>query len=88
MKTVEFNEKQIDRIDDVHHAVYDCILSVIGVGVNKEDFPWDMSIIGPVTENIIGTLLAHRAVDKIYFPSRVQERNGDIHIEDYYKLED
>ena len=86
MKTVEFNEKQIDRIDDVYHAVYDCILSVINK--TSEEYPWDMSIIGPVTENIIGTLLAHRAVDEIYFPSRVHERNGDIHIEDYYKLED
>ena len=86
MKTVEFNQKQIDRIDDVHHAVYDCILSVIGT--TSEEYPWDMSIIGPVTENIIGTLLAYRATDKIYFPSRVQERNGDIHIENYYKLEE
>ena len=86
MKTAEFTQKQIDRIDDVYHAVYDCILSI--ANTTSEEYPWDMSIIGPVTENIIGTLLTHRAVDKIYFPSRVCERNGDIHIEDYYKLED
>ena len=86
MKNVEFTQAQIDRIDDVYNEVYDCIISIIGV--NKEDYPFDISTIGPITEELIGMILTSKITDKVYFPYRVIERNGDTHIENYYKLEE
>lgn len=85
-KDADLSQRQLDRIDNVYHSVYDCILTIINK--NNEEYEWDISVIGPITEDIVESLLNMKVVDKIYFPHVIHDSNGESHIKNFYRLEE
>ena len=86
MKTKEFTQRDIDRIDGVHRAVYDCICTVIGK--TSEEVPFDQPTIESVTNNIIASLLVSGVTNNVYYPHLVYDTINSCHIERYYNTDD
>lgn len=83
---VELSAAQVERIDEIHNAVYDCILTVLQK--TGEEFPWDMYYIGECADVLIDLLLKMGAADRISYLARVtDEATGTTYIEEYERME-
>lgn len=72
---LELNERQIERIDELHNAVYD----VCVVFTENPDLEWDMSYIGEITDRIADILVEYG--ERVHCPAVVHDNNGDCIIE-------
>ena len=72
---VELNQSQLERIDDLHNAVYElCVLFT-----ENPDLEWDMRYIGEIADRITGALVKYG--ERVYYPAVVHDDNGDRIIE-------
>ena len=71
-------DEMIERNDAIDNAVYDCIL--ILSEDSSGDLPWDMEIIGDVTDAIKAALASHDI--KVRHPGIVTEEDGRQYYED------
>lgn len=78
-KELLMDELRLNRIDEIDNATYQCVCAFL----RKCDgeFPWDMALIGPVSDAIETTLteLGH----KVWRPSIVTDHDGAQHYEDF-----
>ena len=80
MTSVELNEKQLARIDEVDNAVHNCIATLLGKA--PEDLDWSMQLIAPCTDMLIEFLLKSGVESSIYYPSIVIDEDGHESIEE------
>ena len=74
---LEFSPAQLERIDEIHNAVYD----LCQILTEQEGLEWNMEFIGEIADVACDIL-----VDKgfqIRYPSMVEEGDGSRHIEEY-----
>ena len=73
----EFSDAQVQRIDEIHNAVYD----LCRVLTENDDLEWDMAYIGEIADIACGILVdqGHR----IRYPARIWDDEGPCYIVDY-----
>ncbi len=72
---VELNQSQLERIDELHNAVYDlCVLFT-----ENPDLEWDMHYIGEIADRITDALVEYG--ERVHYPAVVHDDNGDRIIE-------
>lgn len=67
---MELTDAQIERIDDIHNAVHDCLKVLL----EDESLEWDMHVIGEVTD-AIEYALEHNLQLHMRYPAI--QHNGD-----------
>lgn len=75
---VELGEKHIERIDEIHHAVYE----MCKVLAEKEDLEWDMYYIGEITDFAANILVSMG--NKVRYPAIASGDNGRQYIVEYH----
>ena len=78
---LEFSKGQLERIDEIHNAVYD-LCAVLTENANLE---WDMAYIGEIADLACDVLT--RNGFRIRYPAIITDKDGgerivDFHIED------
>lgn len=72
---IELNQSQLERIDELHSAVYDlCVLFT-----ENPDLEWDMRYIGEIADRITDALVEYG--ERVHYPAVVHDGNGDRIIE-------
>jgi len=77
-KPLEFTAEMTERNDTIDNAVYDCILTL--AEKDEDELPWEMEIIGDVTDAIKEALLLHGF--HVRYPGIVTEPDGSQHYEE------
>lgn len=77
-KPLELTGEMEERNDAIDNAVYACILEL--AEKDEDELPWDMEIIGDVTD-AIKDVLARKGI-KVRHPGVVTEENGSQHYAD------
>lgn len=75
---LELDQDQIDRIDEIHNAVYE----LCQVLTQNEELEWDMSYIGDIADAACA-ILAQQGM-RIRYPAVVYPQSGTAYIEEYY----
>ena len=71
---VELNQRQIERIDELHNAVYDlCVLFT-----ENPDLEWDMYYIGEIADQITDILVEYG--ERVHYPAIERGNDGDDRI--------
>lgn len=67
-----FTDKQLERLDEIDNTVYEALLVLLEK--NEDELPWDMELIGNVTDAIAETCesLGHH----VRYPSIVTNEDG------------
>ena len=73
---LEFSKKQLDRIDEIHDAVYRLcqILTEKYDGSEAKSLDWDMSYIGEIADTACDILVAHGY--RVRYPAMITETDG------------
>ena len=72
---VELNQSQLERIDELHNAVYDlCVLFT-----ENPDLEWDMCYIGEIADRITDALVGYG--EGVHYLVVVYDNNGDRIVE-------
>ena len=72
---VELNQSQLERIDDLHNAVYElCVLFT-----ENPDLEWDMRYIGEIADRITDALVGYG--EGVHYLVVVYDNNGDRIVE-------
>jgi len=77
-KPLEFTAEMTERNDTIDNAVYDCILAL--AEKDEDELPWDMEIIGDVTDAIQAVLERHGF--HMRHPGVVTEPDGSQHYDE------
>jgi len=80
MEELELTNEQVSRNDDIDNAVYQCILVL--AEQSDTDLPWDMGMIGEVTDAIKETLWRYANI-KVRHPGIVTDDDGNQSYEEY-----
>ena len=84
MREVEFTNRHLESMDEIHNAVHQCICVLLE---QDPDETWDMGTIGPCTDVLVETLILGGKTDKIFYPYRTDD--GDTQtIEEYITVND
>lgn len=76
---VDFTNEQIDRIDEVHNAVFDlCKLLT-----EKDDLDWDIEYIGEIADVASDILVS--CGYKVRYPAHVMNGDGTEYITDWHE---
>ncbi|MCM1215590.1 MAG: hypothetical protein NC331_08365 [Lachnospiraceae bacterium] len=75
---VELSDRQIERIDEVHNAVYEMCKAL----TENEDLEWDMYFIGEIADFAANILVS--VGNKVRYPAVVTESNGRQYIVEYH----
>lgn len=78
-ESLELTDEMIERNDVINNSVYGCILEL--AEKNDEEFPWNMEIIGEVTDAIKEEL--SRFGVKVRHPAVITEPNDRQYYEEY-----
>lgn len=71
---VELNQRQLERIDELHNAVYDlCVLFT-----ENPDLEWDMYYIGEIADQITDILVEYG--ERVHYPAIERGNDGDDRI--------
>lgn len=70
---MDFEDFLCKRNDEIYNAIYNCMLGVVG---DEQKVEWDMSIIGPIAEDMVDTL-NHNGINVCY-PFNTIEDDDDI----------
>lgn len=80
-KNVELTDAQIDKIDQIHSAVYNlCVLMS-----EKDNLEWSMSYIGEIADCAMDILLEHGV--PVRYPAVVSENDEPEHVQEWFMPE-
>ena len=75
----EFSDAQLERIDEIHNAVYD----LCRVLTENDDLEWNMAYIGRIADVACAILVGNG--HRIRYPARVTDDDSPGYIEEYYQ---
>ena len=78
MEELELNDAQVERVDEVHNAVYE----LCRILTENEELEWNMSYIGEIAD-LAASILTKQG-HKVRYPAIVTEADDSQHIEEYY----
>ena len=79
MEELELTAEQESRNDEIDNAVYQCVLVL--AEQSETDLPWDMAMIGEVTDAIKAVLWQYAI--KVRHPGIVTDDDGNQSYEEY-----
>ena len=74
---IELSTAQIERVDEIHNAVYD----LCKIMCEEPDLGWDMAYIGEIADLATDVLVGYGK--RIRYPYMTMDNDGTQHIEDY-----
>ncbi len=77
-KELELSNSHIERIDEIHNAVYEMCKTL----TEDENLEWDMYFIGEIADFAANTLVLMG--NKVRYPAVVSEDNGRQYIAEYH----
>ena len=77
---LNLTHEMVDRNSDIHDAVYEMLLVLLER--DREEFEWDMGVIGAITDDIIASLWSNFKM-RVRFPSVVTLEDGSQHFDEH-----
>lgn len=75
---LELNDRQIERIDEIHNAVFE----MCKVLTENPDLEWDMYYVGDIADYAANVMCL--IGNKVRYPAIVTDEDGKQYIEEYH----